>query len=140
MATLRTQYVVFPVVLMSLLFLGLFGCSGSQERPSATTADSTLSEEQWSKIDPDLTRLMTDSVKITDVPTRRRADGTRVFAVWIQPPAREALEAAGVTTDSTREDRVRVWLSLAEMRELARLETIERLRADNDPVPRNEPE
>lgn len=138
MMTNRMPGALVSVVLAGVL-LGLLGsCSSPSDQSAKTPSDSTLSEEQWSKIDPDLTRLMSDSVRVTDVPSRRRTDGSRVYSVWIQTSDRAALEAIDVSAASTQDGRVRAWLSLSKMREVARLDAVERIRADNDPVPRDD--
>lgn len=132
----RSAFSVFPIGLLILVLV--CGCSAPQDQSADTSTDSTLSEQEWSKIDPDLTRLMTDSVKVTDVPTKRRSDGTRVFAVWIRGADPGVLEGAGVSADSIHGGQVWTWLSPAEMREVAQLEAVERIRADNNPMPRKE--
>lgn len=127
-----------PVILAGVFFLGLVACSGSQDSPSGVERDSALSEVERSKIDPDLLRLMTDSVKVTDVPAVQGGGGTWFYAVWVQAQDLDALASAGVSTDSLRDGEVWTRLSLDEVREVARLQAVTGIRADNDPEPRRQ--
>lgn len=129
------------LLLSGLLCAGLTAaCSDAQQLSAPPTAsEEALTAAERSKIDDDLLRLASDSVQVTDVPSTRRPDGTRAYAVRIRTSDLEALREAGVATDSTADGTVWTRLSLAEIRGVAQMDAVTAVRADNDPLPRDAP-
>lgn len=131
-----------PVLLLSgVLCIGLIAACTDARRGSGppTASADLLTTTERAKIDGDLLRLTGDSVQVTDVPSTRRPDGTRAYAVRIRTTDLEALRTAGVSTDSTADGTVWTRLSLAEIRGVAQIKSVTAIRADNDPVPRADP-
>lgn len=135
------------IPMTSVLFLGSVLCVGllaactDAEQPSGppTASEGTLTTAERSKIDKDLLRLENEDVQITDVPSTRRPDGTRAYAVRIRTSDLATLRDAGIQADTTADGTVRTRLSLAEIRGVAQLEAVTAIQADNDPVPRTAP-
>jgi len=133
--------VPFWVLLACVPFVGaLSACSGPETDSVPERDDSALKKEQRAKIDDDLLRLMTDTLKISTIPSRQRPDSTWEYAVRIQSADVEPLRTMGVVSDTASGTGVRTWLSMDEIRRVARITAVEAIRADNDPLPRKEPE
>lgn len=126
--------------LVILFSVGLVAaCTGGQSSSPPTAADSVLTPIERGKIDSDFRRLMNDSVRVTDIPSVRRSDGTRAYIVRIVTSDVSALRKAGVPTDSAIGGTVWTHLSLAEIRGLSRMDAVTALGADNEPQPRSNP-
>lgn len=129
------------LLLSGVFCVGLLLACRNTQQPSAppTASEDVLTAAERAKIDGDLLRLTDDSGQVTDVPSIRRPDGTRAYAVRIRTSDLEVLRRAGVSTDSTADGTVWTRLSLDEIRGVAQIEGVTAIRADNDPVPRTAP-
>lgn len=125
MITLRTSpdpVARFSIALSALLCLSLLGMG------ACTNSEPALTDSQREKLDPALQRLIEGEAPSTDrYSTSERDDGTTVYSVILQSDDPSALREAGLPINSVRGDLVTARLTVAQIREAAKMDAVRRI-------------